>query len=898
MQAVWLVSNGSPVVSQDKTEGPAGRRHKFLTSTVEKSLSNQQSFKERFEGSQAAQSQMACLSSHPQLCVVVGLAWICGGQHITSCLQEWGTEETALIKAHQFKSLFFLEARQVVGVNLKQANATCCVVRHWQRAGQTDGRYKIFEINPDAVASWWDLPSLQGETIGSAAASVVSSQDAETLRGNVKVAVVVCPDSIVSLVTCNLWSKIPFLEVARAEGISQSAWVDRWRHRREHVLPVYDELFPRGRPSEQTTVVNFVNRVKGWDELHDRTALKPTFFDSLALNLQRWAPAILSSHAADEGPLQDSIEALMDASFSLSAEGISQDLMAFGHGYSCGKKRNQYAAWAMLKTVLLCDNLKDARKLRETILHAGALCFLALASQLEEVFADRSVPSASTISRHRYFVDVAFMRFMREQHSERFQSSKALQSRDAVLSELINVGSFHYLMTDASPQGGQEWQLSQASSIPVSGLQAVGKAVFQLRAMRFAGVAGETDLTDTHADKLKKQECSNVIQKHVEEHVFPVAGLGKAGLSLRQKVHSLLHQIKLEVETMEEFVEYLSSTVSITTDQGTEVGIAELPSLDLSQFSPLAQEIDIECWEESEANPDPTLDNMEITIDEGDNGDSAHHGPARPGVGPAPAAGAVVAHRAGSNLPPGHYLWPFTLVVVGMCHICHNACEELCVQMPCRGKLVDQVRPLASFLHSRSSRQRLEEKCLRDSSEANKVFKTQLQGKFHSLYTARWGSMTTVLEEILSVRTLFLTAWDPKAYCDGTSESDALKAQLAAISEAVGEPLFWARCHMLLHLAAAMEHFSKWCEGCPCHSLPPTSSRWKRQRFFMKEAGHSFSDGSLEACALKGARAAELACGDHKVLLANLLEQGCLDMLESLPVALVPEEWALLETMG
>lgn len=80
----------------------------------------------------------------------------------------------------------------------------------------------------------------------------------------------------------------------------------------------------------------------------------------------------------------------------------------------------------------------------------------------------------------------------------------------------------------------------------------------------------------------------------------------------------------------------------------------------------------------------------------------------------------------------------------------------------------------------------------------NKSFRAQLEeGNFHSLYTARWGSTSRVLEEILSVRVLLTTTWDTRKYSDG-SESETLKGQLSSISAAIAEPLFWARCHMLL----------------------------------------------------------------------------------------------------
>eukprot|EP00969_Alexandrium_andersonii_P122382 5410277-Alexandrium_andersonii.AAC.1 len=67
-------------------------------------------------------------------------------------------------------------------------------------------------------------------------------------------------------------------------------------------------------------------------------------------------------------------------------------------------------------------------------------------------------------------------------------------------------------------------------------------------------------------------------------------------------------------------------------------------------------------------------------------------------------------------------------------------------------------------------------------------------------------------------------------------------------------------------LNSALGHFGSWCEGCPCHShsselLP--ASRWKRQHAFTANAGAAAVGAPLLFCPVKGARAPEMACGDH-----------------------------------
>ena len=55
---------------------------------------------------------------------------------------------------------------------------------------------------------------------------------------------------------------------------------------------------------------------------------------------------------------------------------------------------------------------------------------------------------------------------------------------------------------------------------------------------------------------------------------MPPVGLGKLAMSLQHKRNAVLHQIGLEVDGTTELAEY---STSMTTDQGTESGIAEFP---------------------------------------------------------------------------------------------------------------------------------------------------------------------------------------------------------------------------------------------------------------------------------------------------------------------------------
>ena len=885
MQLVWLLSNGQNILAH---RTGARQQCKLRLKVVEDALLKDDLVKQKLDEQTRQQWQKLKNRVAGGSTIVLGLALIRGGQYVNSCNQVWGLEERSLMKAFQYRSLFFFEVLSVVSVDFSQACLEDCIVQHFHRSGLADQRHVIFQVRCTVPGNktWWELPSCQGPTLAAAAARTFPSCHLDG-DATVDTGVLVWPHLIAPLVLSGAWSKLPFLETAKAE-LTHEMCGSRAVQRQTSVLGEYNKmmsLFPHGRkPTHQTFVLDLLQQSKT-DSAVPGT-LQPTlpeFLEAQVWDLQRWSGPIVLACPEEEDKVRKSIEGLIRAAVALSPEGVASDALAA----SIGKKRKQYAAWVMLKTVLLCDNVRDASKLRETILHAGGFCFPSLQSHLQDIVGELHVPSPSTISKQRYFVDVAFMRYMRKQHSDFYRSSQQHHSDHPLLCELLNVASFNYLMTDASPQGGQEWQLSQSLSVPILAVKEVGEACHHLICHSTENrIASKPDCPIENRRKLEMQMNTHMIQRHVKEHMFPVAGLGRASLALHHKVHALLHQIKLEVETSEELAEYLSSTVSITTDQGTEVGLGELPGLDLRQYKSSAENMEIEVSMDSNPCPSGPM-NIEMEMEEV---------PARPGLSGSlssyqrpEAEAAATLPRAGSTLPDGHYLWPFTLVVAGMCHICHNCCEELCVKLPCWDQLVEQVRPLASLLHSRSCRQRIEEKLLRDNSVANSGFKKQLQHTFHALYTSRWGSMTKVLEEILSVRTLLTSCWDPKKYAEGSSESDTQKIQLQTMTEAINSPVFWGHCHLILYLENAMDHFSNWCEGCPCHSLPDEDQRWKRQRQYMRDTGQE-NVKTLISCPFKGCKAASLACGDHQNLLAKLLENNCLDMQQSLPVLLRPEE--------
>ena len=146
----------------------------------------------------------------------------------------------------------------MVGIGLQKARLAECFLQHWHRTGQPEQNCRIFTVVPDVA--WQQLPSTQGCSLDLAASHAFARNCDADFFAKVEVALAVCPDTIAALVSANLWENVPFFETARVEMVRQSAWVDRQRRRRQHVLDEYGALFPEGAPTKQTLLVFWIMR--------------------------------------------------------------------------------------------------------------------------------------------------------------------------------------------------------------------------------------------------------------------------------------------------------------------------------------------------------------------------------------------------------------------------------------------------------------------------------------------------------------------------------------------------------------------------------------------------------------------------------------------------------------
>ena len=150
------------------------------------------------------------------------------------------------------------------------------------------------------------------------------------------------------------------------------------------------------------------------------------------------------------------MDMLMEFHDMVSSLQVHCDEMEHHIASSAASVCSKYPALMLLRCFMLCQTLKTDRELRSVCQQAVAIvCPHAQAAPLiEQVLANQSLPSATTMSRMRGRVDATWMTIFRSQMAQMFASG----------------GVAMYITWDASPQGGRDYQMAVLDVAPVSAL--------------------------------------------------------------------------------------------------------------------------------------------------------------------------------------------------------------------------------------------------------------------------------------------------------------------------------------------------------------------------------------------------------------------------------------------
>ena len=302
-------------------------------------------------------------------------------------------------------------------------------------------------------------------------------------------------------------------------------------------------------------------------EEQDAQLYQPDRFVGLADSIRRWAPLILDSQGACD---HDRV----DAQFLLETQVSWLEHMALSLSHSTtthssrGCNGYRYKSDALIRTLLVADTTRDSGQLMTTVRSALAVLFPGMAAHVDRMCQQDliHIPTKSSLSKARLYLDVALMLFARAEFTAsqpRTWPSEFSCSSNYSHLQLALSGSCRYLWADSSPQGGTDWLISQVSTVAAGTVIETSNSLNRLIA---------SDQASAERRALSKQVCGAFATM-----VNPPVALGQRATTLPHKLQALLHSVRLSVSSLSDLHTYFSTVASLTSDFGTEIGLAEVP---------------------------------------------------------------------------------------------------------------------------------------------------------------------------------------------------------------------------------------------------------------------------------------------------------------------------------
>ena len=286
-------------------------------------------------------------------------------------------------------------------------------------------------------------------------------------------------------------------------------------------------------------------------------------YAALARDLQSWCDCICE--AADDP--EETRNTIHNYVLHLNTVHESHSMESFAshtwQGASTGSYYNkqlqsfgQYRAAFLLECVMFSLNLRRAGLLKKALISAANCLPAFWASTLSELLSSGCLPSESTVSRARLYLDVSFMQHWREEWKRHMGQLGTKVDDPAAL----------FMLADSSPQGHQNWFMVEVFGVRAGMLSEAAKLFEDLYALQLKDSISSEELEKSRSWVEELRACKF-------HHVLPPSALGPRHATLSHKTHALLHAMRLEADGWGQVQRILSSVASITSDQGVEMGL-------------------------------------------------------------------------------------------------------------------------------------------------------------------------------------------------------------------------------------------------------------------------------------------------------------------------------------
>ena len=346
--------------------------------------------------------------------------------------------------------------------------------------------------------------------------------------------------------------------------------------------------------------------------------------------------------------------------------------------------------------------------------------------------------------------------------------------------------------------------------------------------------------------------------------VNPVACLGLGATSVATKVRLVLHSLWMQMQPprFPSLIEVLPRVVSVTTDMGTELGIADFVVPTIRSVLPRWMYPD-----QHQLVVMPTGDGMEEGCVDMEDPDSCD-----------PAVEGEVKH-----------VFPRGLLVAGVLHVIHNLSWRLGRAMSYFDEWLCGMKAIVTLLHYRDNRKLFAERCVSGSRFDRAGRHAGLNRGCPSAQEWRWSSIVLTLKSILPLEPLLTSCFDThkmrprdRDVGDNLDNDEAParvkegKLDLGLIQRTVRNGKWWAFAEMLCTIHKVLAQFQEWSESCPCHyhHLLLDKDEKEELRDLEAEAGIAGAAGASRECPLAGLRAPEMAAGSWKIILEVLFDKA------------------------
>ena len=210
-------------------------------------------------------------------------------------------------------------------------------------------------------------------------------------------------------------------------------------------------------------------------------------------------------------------------------------------------------------------HLKDRSRLRAVVRSVFTAAFPEC--EADEAAWSR-LPSGPTLSRSQMLLDAALCCYMRKQF---------LELRASI-----------FMLADASPQAGHDYLLSTCLMINHATLERCAEAAKTMKASWDVFVDAYS--RDDHASMMEvvaqRQQWGEILKETLTVHRLLPMGLGSGATSLDHKARAIARAMLAETQSLPALRQTLMQVTSVTTDLGTESGLADLNGLLLKEIVP------------------------------------------------------------------------------------------------------------------------------------------------------------------------------------------------------------------------------------------------------------------------------------------------------------------------